>query len=141
MTRPRVLLADDHPGNAALLRGLLEPDFDVVGQVADGRALLVEVERLAPDVVVTDIGMPGLDGMEASRRILARNGAIRIVLVTVHDEPALVERGLAAGALGYVVKRVAGTALVPAIRAALEGKRRVTGVPELDEDGTMKGSR
>ena len=139
MTRPRILLADDHAGNAALLRGLLETAYDVVGQVADGHALVAEVERLAPDVVVTDIGMPGLDGIEAARRILARNAAARIVLVTVHADPDLVERGLAAGALGYVVKRAAGCALVPAIRAALEGKRRVTGVAELDEDGTPKG--
>jgi DNA-binding NarL/FixJ family response regulator len=133
-----VLLADDHAGNAALLRDLLEAAYDVVGEVADGWKLLAEVERLAPDVVVTDISMPGLDGIEASRRILARNPATRVVLVTVHTDPALVERGLAAGALGYVVKRVAGDELVPAVQAALEGKRRVTGVAELDEDGSRK---
>lgn len=139
MTLPRVLLADDHPGNAALLRDLLEEAYDVVGEVADGHALLAEVQRLAPDVVVTDIGMPGLDGIEACRRILAGNAAARVVLVTVHSDPTLVEQGLAAGALGYVVKRVAGDALLPAIRAALDGKRCVAGVAELDDDGTPKG--
>ena len=139
MTRPRVLLADDHAGNAALLRDLLEPTCDVVSEVRDGLALLAEAERLAPDVVVTDISMPGLDGIEASRRILARHAATRIVLVTVHTDPALVERGFAAGALGYVVKRVAVDALVPAIRGALEGRRHVAGVAELDADGSPKG--
>jgi DNA-binding NarL/FixJ family response regulator len=134
-----VLLADDHAGNAALLRDLLEAAYDVVGEVADGSKLLAEVERLAPDVVVTDISMPGLDGIEASRRILARNPATRVVLVTVHTDPALVERGLAAGALGYVVKRVAGDELVPAIQAALEGKRCVMGVEGLGEDGAPRG--
>jgi DNA-binding NarL/FixJ family response regulator len=139
MTLPRVLLADDHAGSAALLRDILEEAFEVVGEVADGHALLAEVERLAPEVVVTDIGMPGLDGIEACRRIVARNAAIRVVLVTVHTDSALVERGLAAGAFAYVVKRVAGDALLPAIRAALEGKRCVAGVADLDDDGNPKG--
>jgi DNA-binding NarL/FixJ family response regulator len=136
MSPATVLLADDHPVNAALLRSLLGAAYDVVGEVADGLALVAEAERLAPDVIVTDVSMPGLDGIEAARRILAGNPAARIVLVTVHANPALVERGLAAGALGYVVKRFAGDELVPAVRAALRGERRVRGVPGLLDDGT-----
>ena len=128
MPKTTVLLAEDHAGNAALLRALLRNDFELVGEVADGRSLVSEAERLAPDVVVTDISMPGLNGIEAARLILSRNANTRVVLVTVHADPALVERGLAAGALGYVVKREAGEELLPTIHAALRGEPRVTGV-------------
>lgn len=135
MARPTVLLADDHPGNTALLRDLLQTAFDVVGEVADGQSLVDEAERIAPDIIVADIAMPGLDGIEAAHRILAKNPAMRIVLVTVHADLALVGRGLDAGALGYVVKRVAGDELVPAIQAALRGERRVRGVAGLNDEG------
>jgi DNA-binding NarL/FixJ family response regulator len=138
MTRPSVLLAEDHPESAALLRDLIQAAYDVVGEVADGYALVAEAERLAPDVIVTDISMPGLDGIEAACRIRARNTTVRIVLVTAHSEPALVERGLSAGALGYVVKGVAGDELVPVIYAALRGERRVRGVAGLNDDGTPR---
>lgn len=128
--RATVLLADDHPMNTALLRSLLAPAFDVIGDVADGRALVAAAARLSPDVIVSDIGMPGVDGIEAARRILARNPDARIVFVTVHSEPEVVRRSLAIGALGYVVKLVAGDELVPAVHAALRGERHVTVVIE-----------
>ena len=85
MPRATVLLADDHPVTAALLRQLLWATFDVVGEVSDGYALVEAAERLKPDVIVTDITMPGLDGIEAARRILAMDAAARIVFVTVHS--------------------------------------------------------
>jgi DNA-binding NarL/FixJ family response regulator len=123
MGRPRVLLAEDHPSVAEELRKLLEPEFDVAAVVADGHALLCEAEALRPDVVITDISMPGLDGITAMERLLACQPDSRIVLVTVHDDPELIERGYAAGALAYVVKRTAPRDLVPAVRAALRGER------------------
>ncbi len=127
MPRPRVLLADDHKETAEQLRQLLEPHFDVVALVDDGRALVSAASRLTPDVIVTDISMPGLDGIEASALIRRGDPEARIVLVTVHSEPVLVARGLAAGACGYVLKDAAGDELVPAVHAALGGKRFVSG--------------
>ena len=121
-----MLLADDHRETAELLRGLLQSEFDVVGQVQDGLALIVAADRLSPDVIVSDISMPGLDGISAAAAILRRNPAARIVLVTVHGDPILAERGLETGALGYVLKRTAGDELVPAVHSALRGERHVS---------------
>jgi DNA-binding NarL/FixJ family response regulator len=128
MRRPTVLLADDHRATAEQLRALLQPHFDVVALVEDGRALVSAAARLTPDVIVTDISMPGLDGIEASALILAHDPQARIVFVTVHSEPMLVERGLASGALGYVLKDAAGDDLVAAVHAALGGDRYVSRV-------------
>src|SRR5580765_3791403 len=129
MSQPRLLLADDHPGTAELLRGLLEPEFDVIALVQDGLALVTAAERLSPDVIVSDISMPGLDGISAAAAILRRNPAARIVFVTVHNDPILVARGFEAGALGYVAKSAAGDELVPAVHSALRGERHVSPMP------------
>ena len=134
MTRARVLLADDHTGNTDLLRRLLQPEFDVIADVQDGHALVTAAEALSPDVIVSDISMPGLDGIAAAVRILRRDPAARIVFVTVHADQLLVERGLATGALGYVLKLVAGDELVPAVRAALRGERHVSGSGVVAQD-------
>jgi DNA-binding NarL/FixJ family response regulator len=123
MSQPRLLLADDHTESAALLRDLLQPEFDVIAQVQDGLALVSAAAQLSPDVIVSDISMPGLDGISAAIAILRMNPAARIVFVTVHDDPILVERGFETGALGYVVKNAAGEELVPAVRSALRGER------------------
>jgi DNA-binding NarL/FixJ family response regulator len=124
--RARVLLADDHPEVVENLRALLEPEFDVVATVADGNALVAAAEALAPDVIVTDIAMPGLNGITAAGEIRRRNPAARIVFVTVYNHPVLVEKGLATGALGYVLKLRAGDDLVPAIRAVLRGEQHLS---------------
>ena len=126
MYRPRVLLAEDHTETAARLRKLLGVAFDVVASVEDGRALVDATERLSPDVVVADIDMPGIDGIAATALIRRHDPDARIVLVTVHSEAMLVEAGLAAGALGYVLKDTAGDELVPAVHAALGGRQYVS---------------
>jgi len=128
MNHPRVLLADDHAGSRKLLRSLLEPEFDVVGDVQDGLELVNAAALLRPDVIVTDISMPGLDGITAAAIILRGDPAVRIVFVTVHSDPALVERGLSVGAQGYVLKLAAGDELVPAVYSALRGERHVSGL-------------
>jgi DNA-binding NarL/FixJ family response regulator len=128
MAHPRLLLADDHRETAALLRDLLESEFDVIAQVEDGLALVSAAERLLPDVIVSDITMPGLDGISAAAAILRQNPAARVVFVTVHGDPILVERGFEAGALGYVLKRAAAEELVPAIHSALRGERHASQV-------------
>jgi DNA-binding NarL/FixJ family response regulator len=126
MRRRSVLLADDHAETAEQLKKLLQPHFEVVGIVGDGIALVSDASRLSPDVVVTDISMPGLDGIEATALILRANPEARIVLVTVHSEPMLVVGGMAAGAMGYVLKDAAGDDLVAAVHAVLGGERYVS---------------
>jgi DNA-binding NarL/FixJ family response regulator len=122
---PRLLLADDHHRTAELLAELLAPEFDVVAQVHDGLALLAAVEALAPDVIVSDISMPGLDGIAATASIIQKHPAARIVLITFSDNPLLEERGYKAGALGHVMKSDAAEQLIPAVRSALRGERHV----------------
>ena len=128
MNRPRLLLADDHAETRELLRSLLQPEFDVIADVEDGSALVSAAELLLPDVIVTDISMPGLDGLAAATAILQNNPAARIVFVTVHGDRILVERGLATGALGFVLKLEAGDELIPAVHAAVRGERQVSRV-------------
>ena len=124
--RARVILADDRPEIVEDLRTLLEPEFEVVGAVGDGNALVAAAETLAPDVIVTDIAMPGLNGIAAAAQIFGKNPAARIVFVTVYNDPELVQRGLATGALGYVLKLRAGDDLVPAIHAVLRGEQHLS---------------
>ena len=134
--RARVVLADDHPEILEDLRALVEREFEVVATVGDGNALVAAAEALAPDVIVTDIAMPGLNGITAAARILASNPAARIVFVTAHNHPALMQKGLTTGALGYVLKLTAGDDLLPAIRAALRGERHLS--PTVGEEGVKK---
>lgn len=138
MNRPRVLLAEDHVETAERLRRLLETAFDVVERVDDGPALVDAESRLGPDVTVTDIAMPRLDGIAATAQIRRNHPAARIVLVTVHAEPMLVEAGFAAGAIGYVLKDTAGDDLVAAVRAALDGRRYVSRAVEDSANDTTK---
>jgi DNA-binding NarL/FixJ family response regulator len=123
---PRVLLADDHRIFLEGLRSLLEPDFEIVGTVEDGRTLLEEVKKLRPQVIVADISMPLLNGIEAARQIKKIDPHIRIILLTMHPDVTYAARGFEAGASGYVLKHSAPTELVTAIDEALRGKTYIT---------------
>jgi DNA-binding NarL/FixJ family response regulator len=125
MNRATVVLAEDHPNVAEQLRKLLGSAFDVVAVVGHGEALVKTVLRLKPDVVVTDISMPGMDGIRAAEEILQQMPSLGIVFVTVHDDAALARKALAVGR-GYVLKTSAGEELVDAVLAALESRRFVS---------------
>jgi DNA-binding NarL/FixJ family response regulator len=126
MSRPRVLLAEDHEAVREQLRVLLQADFEVIAAVADGYALVGAAQALRPDVIVTDVAMPGLSGLEAAVRLIATDSAARVIFVSVHTEAALVRRGLEIGAVGYVLKQSAGEELVEAVRTAMLGERFVS---------------
>ena len=129
MSRPRVLVADDHPIVAEGLQSLLAARYDVVAVVENGQALLDAARTLDPDVVVADISMPVLNGIEATLRLQQELPHIKVVILTMHREEAYARRALEAGASGYVLKVAAPVELVQAIEAALAGKTYVT--PEL----------
>jgi DNA-binding NarL/FixJ family response regulator len=129
MPRPRVLLADDHASMLERAIRLVAGEFDVVSAVSNGRAALDAALLLQPDVVVFDISMPVMSGLEAATRLSESAHPPRIVFLTVHDDPAFVEAAREAGALAYVVKRHIATDLVPAIRLVLEGRTQFPPVP------------
>jgi DNA-binding NarL/FixJ family response regulator len=120
-------LADDHADVAEQLRSILEADFEVVAVVGDGRALLAAATVLEPDVIVSDIAMPGMNGFEATTEILHRAPDARVVLITSHDEVGVRSRALATGALGFVTKFSADEDLLPAVHAACRGELFVGG--------------
>jgi DNA-binding NarL/FixJ family response regulator len=126
MTRARVLLADDHQMVAEGLVSLLKEEFDVAGVVADGAALLAAVGPLAPDVVVADVEMPVLGGLEALRRLRALGVGVPFVVLTMHADAHLATEALRAGASGYVLKASAGEELLRAVREALHGRVYLT---------------
>jgi len=126
MSRPRVLLADDHRVVAEGLKQLLTEDFEVLEIVEDGRALVLEAERLRPDVIVADISMPRLNGIDALVQLKQKDPDVRVVFLTMHQEVAYARRALQAGASGFVLKHAAPEELVMAIRAALNGQTYLT---------------
>ena len=121
LIRVRIVLADDRPEVLETVAGLLEPRYQVVGIVRDGQALLDAVERLKPDLVVTDILMPILSGIDAATKLAESRNAPAVVFLTVHEDPDFVRACLKTGALGYVVKSRLATDLMPAIQHALAG--------------------
>jgi len=119
LMRARILLADDHPRFPEMEQRLLEPEFEVVGKVGNGQALIEEAIRLKPDLIVTDISMPILNGIEAVDRLKRLGCTSRIVFLSVHSDNDFVSRCFSTGALGYVAKSKIASELVPAIRRVL----------------------
>lgn len=126
MSRPRILLADDHRVLGEGLKRLLADDFELVDVVEDGRALVAAARKLQPDVIVADISMPHLNGIEALAQLRKDNPDVKVVILTMHHEPAYARRALQAGAAGFVVKHSAPEELVMAIHAALKGQTFIT---------------
>jgi DNA-binding NarL/FixJ family response regulator len=126
--RPRVLLADDHRMVAEGLKSLLSPEFDLVGMVEDGRELIESARKLQPDVIVADITMPHLNGLDALQGLKKDNPQVKVVFLTMHREVAYARRALEAGAAGFVLKHSAPAELLTAVRAALDGKIYLTPV-------------
>ena len=119
MPRIRVALADDHPVVLAGVKALIQaaPEMELVGEAADGQAALTLILETQPDVVVMDISMPGLTGLELVQRVGTGHGEIKVLVLTVHEDRAYVQKVLGAGARGYLLKRSAAEELVRAIRA------------------------
>lgn len=124
MPRIRILLADDHAVLRAGLRALLgaQPDMEVVGEAGDGLEALALASQLHPDVVLADIGMPGLNGLELVRRMREEVPESRTVILSVHEDQSFLRRALQAGAAGYLVKRAAEADLLAGIRAVARGE-------------------
>jgi DNA-binding NarL/FixJ family response regulator len=134
--RSTVLLADDHALVVEGLARLLSTEFDVVGTALDGRNVLAEAERLKPDVVVLDLGMPELNGIEAARRLAKILPSTKIVFVTQQLSPEYLRAAFAAGARAYVAKQSAASELIAAIRTAIAGRFYVTPLAGGDGVGT-----
>lgn len=126
MKKVRVLLADDHRMVVEGLKRLLESEFEMAGVVENGRALLAAARELQPDVIVSDITMPELNGIEALEELKKINPDARLVFLTMHDNIAYARRALDAGALGYVLKHAAPEELIMAVRAASAGRTFVS---------------
>ena len=126
MKRPRVLLADDHRLLREAFTQLLAADCDVVGAVADGRALLAAAPGLRPDIVVLDIAMPVLNGLDAARRLRREMPEVKVIFLTMSEDPDLATEAFRAGACGYLLKNSAATELLQAIQEVFQGRSYVT---------------
>jgi DNA-binding NarL/FixJ family response regulator len=126
MSKARVVIADDHPILAEGLRSLLEPEFEVVGVVADGRELVAIAKRQRPDVIIADIAMPLLNGIEAAAQLRELGVKARVIFLTMHRDVVYARRALEAGGAGFVLKHSAPSELLTAVREALQGRTYVT---------------
>ena len=140
MTRPRILLADDHAMLLEAFTALLTPEFDVAGTVTDGRMLVDAFARLHPDIVVLDIAMPLLNGLDAGRQLRAQRTSVKLIYLTMNPDPYLAGEALRLGASGYVLKSSAALELLQAIREALRGRSYITPLIARDAVGALIGN-
>lgn len=137
MGRPRILMADDHLMVLEAFKSLLEPEFEVVGMVTDGRALLEECSRLRPDVVLLDIAMPLLNGLDAGRQLMAEHRPVKLIYLTMNPDPDIAGEALRLGASGYVLKSSAVQELTQAIQEAVLGRSYITPLITRDVVGSL----
>jgi DNA-binding NarL/FixJ family response regulator len=126
VSKPRVIIADDHTLLAEAFEKLLAPECEVIAKVADGRALLTAARDLHPDVVILDVAMPLLNGLDAGRQIKQMDASIKLVFVTMNEDPDLAAEAFRVGASAYLLKRSAGSELLMAIREAMKRRSYVT---------------
>jgi DNA-binding NarL/FixJ family response regulator len=137
MTRPRILMADDHLMLLEAFKALLEPDCEVVGTVTDGRTLLEEFSRLNPDVVVLDVAMPLLNGLDAGRQLKSQRRSVKLIYLTMNPDPYVAGEALRLGASGYVLKSSAAQELKQAIQEVLRGRSYITPLITRDVVGSL----
>jgi DNA-binding NarL/FixJ family response regulator len=137
MGRARILVADDHALVLGAFERLLSGEFDVVGQATDGRALVIAAERLKPDVIVVDIAMPLLNGLEAGRQIKQKQKDVKLVFLTASEDPELASHAFRVGAAGYLLKRSAPSELCTAVREVVQGRSYITPIITNDLIGTL----
>jgi DNA-binding NarL/FixJ family response regulator len=126
MSRPRVLLADDHALLLGAFEKLLSAECEIVGQVTDGRALVEAAERLKPDLIVVDISMPLLNGLEAGRQIKQKLRSVKLVFLTMNEDADLAAEAFRLGASAYLLKRSVASELTTAIREVMQGRSYIT---------------
>ena len=135
MSRPRVLLADDHPVILSKVRQWLLTEFEIVGAVKDGQALISAAAELKPDVVILDITMPGINGIEAAKQLRQAGLPAKIIFLSIHSDPDFQSEALATGALGYVLKSRLSLDLIPAIHEALADRTFVSSFQSREGNG------
>ena len=135
LMRPRLVIADDHTLVAEACVRLLEPEFEVIGTFADGQSLLAAVPELKPDVIILDVGMPSMNGLEAGRRIKKLARAVRIVYLTMNTDIGVAAEAFRAGASGYLLKTSAAAELAIAVREVLKGKQYISPLVTNDVEG------
>jgi len=132
MTRPTILIADDHKMFAQGLAGLLEDEFDLVGSVENGQALIDAAVRLKPDLIIVDISMPVLNGLDAVRRLYQGNTSAKVVFLTMHADTRLLREAFQCGGVGYVLKQSAGEELLFALRQVMSGRNYIS--PSIEKE-------
>jgi DNA-binding NarL/FixJ family response regulator len=137
MQRPRIILADDHTLVLDALKNLIEPEFEVVGTFNDGQSLVQAVSELNPNVVVLDIGMPTMNGLNAGQRIKQMMPMVKLVYLTMNDDPDVAGEAFRLGASGFVLKNSAATELLQAIRKVVRGGYYVTPLMTKGMDGSF----